>query len=104
LDANGNRTDPGFQMIILPYADEIRPIPPITIPNPGKKKHVHICTTYLLIDILILVDTTDRENAKVLIEKLMIPEGYDPSNYPNPSKHYFMTLYILKSLSNFFLQ
>jgi hypothetical protein len=33
LDENGNQIDPpGFQLITLPYADEIRPIPP-TVEN-----------------------------------------------------------------------
>ncbi len=50
---------------------------------------------FLLIDILILVLTSDREIAKVLIDKLMIPEGYDPSNYPNPCKFYLLFHFIL---------
>lgn len=66
VDGDGNQVDPpGFQMVILPYADEIRPIPP-TVSN-------------------IAVEDSAREAAKAIIEKLMIKGGYDPMNYDNPS-------------------
>ncbi|KAI8365722.1 SPOC like C-terminal domain-containing protein [Blakeslea trispora] len=64
LDKDGNQLDPpGFQLIILPYADEIRPVPPYEITKDYEK---------------------GVERAKTLIEKLKIPQGYKPMAYPNP--------------------
>ncbi|CAO3641074.1 unnamed protein product [Mucor hiemalis] len=66
VDGDGNQVDPpGFQMVILPYADEIRPIPP-NVSN-------------------ITVEDSAREAAKIIIEKLMIKGGYDPMKYDNPA-------------------
>ncbi|KAI8373938.1 SPOC like C-terminal domain-containing protein [Choanephora cucurbitarum] len=64
LDKDGNQLDPpGFQLIVLPYADEIRPVPPYAVADDYEK---------------------GIEKAKVLIDKLKITEGYKPMQYPNP--------------------
>ncbi|KAI8090950.1 SPOC like C-terminal domain-containing protein [Gilbertella persicaria] len=64
LDKNGNQIDPpGFQLIVLPYAEEIRSVPPYNIAEDYEN---------------------GVEKAKILIEKLKITEGYKPMKYPNP--------------------
>ncbi|KAI7901081.1 SPOC like C-terminal domain-containing protein [Cokeromyces recurvatus] len=64
IDKNGNQIDPpGFQLIILPFADEIRNIPPYTIPEDFEYSSTL---------------------AKRLIEKFTIKEGYNPTKYHNP--------------------
>ncbi|KAL9541474.1 hypothetical protein PS6_010283 [Mucor atramentarius] len=72
LDELGNQIDPpGFQLIILPYADEIRQIPPHT-------------------------EVQDYQEAadtmKPIIHKLKIEGGYDPIKYHNPCKYLTMLL------------
>ncbi|KAF1805722.1 SPOC like C-terminal domain-containing protein [Mucor lusitanicus] len=64
LDELGNQVDPpGFQLIILPYADEIRQVPP--------HAEVH--------DYQEAADTM-----KSIIHTLKIRGGYDPAKYHNP--------------------
>ncbi|OBZ85953.1 ATP-dependent DNA helicase II subunit 1 [Choanephora cucurbitarum] len=64
LDQEGHQLDPpGFQLIVLPYADEIRPVPPYVVADEYEK---------------------GIEKAKVLIDRLKITEGYKPIQYPNP--------------------
>ncbi|KAK4518758.1 uncharacterized protein ATC70_008980 [Mucor velutinosus] len=64
LDELGNQIDPpGFQLIILPYADEIRQVPP----------HAEVQ------DYQEAADTM-----KSIIHTLKIKGGYDPSKYHNP--------------------
>ncbi|KAI7879836.1 SPOC like C-terminal domain-containing protein [Mucor mucedo] len=63
-DPQGNQTQPpGFQLVKLPYADEIRPVPPVVTP--------------------VKVNDPAREAAKDLIRKYEIE--YDPSKYHNPA-------------------
>jgi ATP-dependent DNA helicase 2 subunit 1 len=43
LDNEGNQIDPpGFQMIISPYVDEIRPVPPYLVPASKYKQNGNI--------------------------------------------------------------
>ncbi|KAI9255908.1 SPOC like C-terminal domain-containing protein [Helicostylum pulchrum] len=75
LDENGNQLEPpGLQLIILPYADEIRPLPPAITP--------------------VQVNPEVRESAKAIINKLAI--DYDPSHFDNPyianHKKYIQTI------------
>ncbi|KAI9341588.1 SPOC like C-terminal domain-containing protein [Pilaira anomala] len=63
LDENGNQIEPpGIQLVVLPYADEIRPLPPAITP--------------------VNVDPSVREKAKAIINKL--PADYDPRKFENP--------------------
>ncbi|OZJ01818.1 hypothetical protein BZG36_04811 [Bifiguratus adelaidae] len=65
LDANGGQErPPGFHVITLPYADDIRSIPIENTPEAD-------------------VDLVDA--AKIVIEKLIIKGGYRPEAYENPS-------------------
>ncbi|KAG2230000.1 hypothetical protein INT48_002818 [Thamnidium elegans] len=64
LDENSNQLEPpGLQLIILPYADEIRPLPPAITS--------------------VQVDPEVRESAKAIVNKLTI--DYDPRHFENPS-------------------
>ncbi|KAI9471806.1 MAG: SPOC like C-terminal domain-containing protein [Benjaminiella poitrasii] len=62
LDKGDQTSPPGFQLIVLPFADEIRSIPPYTVPQ----GYEHASNT-----------------AKQLIEKFKITEGYNPMKYHN---------------------
>ncbi|KAI8075996.1 SPOC like C-terminal domain-containing protein [Thamnidium elegans] len=63
LDENSNQLEPpGLQLIILPYADEIRPLPPAITS--------------------VQVDPEVRESAKAIVNKLTI--DYDPRHFENP--------------------
>ncbi|KAF9090607.1 X-ray repair cross-complementing protein 6 [Mortierella sp. AM989] len=66
---NGQEQPPGFQLIPLPWADDIRPLPIQTEYNPPSE----------------LIDA-----AKAIITKLNMKKGFRPDNYENPSlqKHY----------------
>ncbi|RUS22756.1 hypothetical protein BC937DRAFT_87171 [Endogone sp. FLAS-F59071] len=64
LDEDGGQDrPPGFHVITLPYAEDIRPIPVDQMPE-AKEEQV--------------------EAAKAVIEKLQVRGGYRPENYENP--------------------
>ncbi|KAF9431936.1 X-ray repair cross-complementing protein 6 [Entomortierella beljakovae] len=69
VSEEGQEQPPGFQLIPLPWADDIRPLPIETEYNPSSE----------------LVDA-----AKAFITKLNMKKGFRPDNYENPSlqKHY----------------
>ncbi|KAF9196946.1 X-ray repair cross-complementing protein 6 [Haplosporangium sp. Z 11] len=66
---NGQERPPGFQLVPLPWADDLRPLP--------------IQSDYLPPD-----ELTDA--AKPFIKKLSMKKGFHPENYENPTlqKHY----------------
>ncbi|KAF9896793.1 X-ray repair cross-complementing protein 6, partial [Lobosporangium transversale] len=69
VSENGQEQPPGFQLIQLPWADDIRPLPIQTDYTPPME----------------LIDA-----AKGIISKLNMKKGFQPDNYENPSlqKHY----------------
>ncbi|KAF9171993.1 X-ray repair cross-complementing protein 6 [Mortierella sp. AD010] len=69
VNASGQEQPPGFQLITLPWADDLRPLPIQTEYNPPSE----------------LIDA-----AKAIITKLNMKKGFRPENYENPSlqKHY----------------
>ncbi|KAI1319829.1 X-ray repair cross-complementing protein 6 [Mortierella claussenii] len=69
VSENGQEQPPGFQLIPLPWADDIRPLPIQTDYTPPTE----------------LIDA-----AKAVISKLNMKKGFQPDNYENPSlqKHY----------------
>lgn len=90
LDELGNQVDPpGFQLIILPYADEIRQVPPHAEVH-GKRllvddKPSDTCwPQHRYIDYQEAADTM-----KSIIHTLKIRGGYDPAKYHNPCKYIF---------------
>ncbi|KAI8638571.1 SPOC like C-terminal domain-containing protein [Parasitella parasitica] len=67
-DSMGNQIDPpGFQLIILPYADEIRQVPSHTEPQGFQ---------------------AGADVFKPIIHKMKIEDGYDPLRYHNPCKYF----------------
>ncbi|KAG0005266.1 X-ray repair cross-complementing protein 6 [Modicella reniformis] len=69
VGSNGQEQPPGLQLIPLPWADDIRPLPIETDYTPPTE----------------LIDA-----AKAIISKLNMKKGFHPDNYENPSlqKHY----------------
>ncbi|KAG2225369.1 hypothetical protein INT45_005613 [Circinella minor] len=65
MNENGIQTQPpGFCLIRLPYADDIREIPPTTIQHATEEQ---------------------IEGAKGVIDKLYLDQMYDPADYENPT-------------------
>ncbi|KAG1056721.1 hypothetical protein G6F43_001414 [Rhizopus delemar] len=63
-DREGNQIEPpGLQVVILPYADEIRSLPVLSTPKPNQEA---------------------IETAKEVVNKLYMREGFDPNRYENP--------------------
>lgn len=78
VDEAGNQIDPpGFNMIILPFSDEIR--------HPKSPSHDHRADP-------MNQDATEEQVQKMaeLVDKLKLGSGFDPLNYENPAlqKHY----------------
>jgi ATP-dependent DNA helicase 2 subunit 1 len=69
VGSNGQEQPPGFQLIPLPWADDIRQLPIETDYTPSTE----------------LIDA-----AKAIISKLNMKKGFHPDNYENPTlqKHY----------------
>ncbi|KAF8979016.1 X-ray repair cross-complementing protein 6 [Entomortierella lignicola] len=69
VGTSGQEQPPGFQLIPLPWADDLRPLPIQTEYNPPSE----------------LIDS-----AKAIITKLNMKKGFRPENYENPSlqKHF----------------
>ncbi|RHZ56830.1 hypothetical protein Glove_396g52 [Diversispora epigaea] len=66
LDDEGQQIHPpGFYMFTLPFADDLRPLPPHSTITPAPE---------------IMIDFT-----KPIIEKLQIKGGYNPIKFPNPT-------------------
>ncbi|KAK9721005.1 ATP-dependent DNA helicase II subunit 1, variant 2 [Basidiobolus ranarum] len=68
-DELGQSTPPGFHLIPLPFADDIRPV---TVKTGERASEAEI------------------DAAKEIVSKISIAEGYHPRNYPNPAlqRHY----------------
>ncbi|KAG0817520.1 hypothetical protein G6F17_004559 [Rhizopus arrhizus] len=63
-DREGNQIEPpGLQVVILPFADEIRSLPVLSTPKPNQEA---------------------IETAKEVVNKLYMKEGFDPNRYENP--------------------
>ena len=78
-EVSGLQTPPGFQLIVLPYADDIRDLDSI-MEQSGLRKADEAEEQPAIVDQL---RAEEKNAAKLLIKNLTI--DFDPRNYDNPT-------------------